>query len=113
LVLIIRGQLTEKTGRPPVSQAKLYYLMDDTERLYPRAYQKFVHLRGRQQARRKRVSDKSDIQLAYELLLKRFKLALPNRDWKTLRNLYIRWRKGKLLEDRKDSDGATVRMGPH
>jgi hypothetical protein len=105
VVLVLSGKFKAKTGRKPVSEAKLAFLMPELDPLYKKLHAEFSR-ELKQQRKLGEKGMKSARQLAYEALLKHFNRDLPNLDWATVCNLHSRWRRGTLVKLHEHPDDA-------
>jgi hypothetical protein len=97
LVLVLTGKIKARTGRKPISPAKLTFLMREVDVWYEKFHAKFVSER-RKQRTSGHSTRQSASELAYTAVLKRLKRDLPNRDWMALKNMHSKWRQGKLVK---------------
>ncbi len=104
LVRLLRGEIAAPKGRKPVSDAKLSFAMEEVDELYQTIRAEFVSQRRQQKASARPRGGPSPSEYAYREVLKRMKRDFPNLDWRSLRNMHSKWRRGTLVKLHAEPD---------
>ncbi len=100
----LRGKIARRTGRKPISEAKLAVAMEEVNELYQTIHAEFVSQRRQQKASARPRGGPSPSEYTYREVLKRMKRDFPNLDWRSLRNMHSKWRRGALVKLHPDPD---------
>jgi hypothetical protein len=112
LVKLLRGEVKPPRGRKRTSEAWLEFSLYDADQCYNELLTQFKTDLQREKANAKASGTRSPracdtaSERAYKQVLTEMKHHFPNVDWRTLRNLHSKWRRGKLARLHEEpSDG--------